>query len=227
MEKEEEENPIITSNYGMVSENTKLYDMKDILNNKMLNYKITKIKCQLKSNIGIYGIQFFYRNLIDGKETAIINVQPKDSLFTLTEQEFDLCGEHIIDMNVWLNQEIILMGFEIITSKNRVQKFGYGNDEELIKIRDLKGLDNIVIGFGLYVNESNCIESIYGYFIKKNIYISNLYKGIIHLREKSKNPEYKEKIQKKLSNMSKRNQILYRICCLPENQFFSVIKYTQ
>ena len=227
MEKEEEENPIITSNYGMVSENTKLYDMKDILNNKMLNYKITKIKCQLKSNIGIYGIQFFYRNLIDGKETAIINVQPKDSLFTLTEQEFDLCGEHIIDMNVWLNQEIILMGFEIITSKNRVQKFGYGNDEELIKVRDLKGLDNVVIGFGLNVNESNCIESIYGYFIKKNIYISNLYKGILYLREKSKHPEYKEKIQKKLSNMSKRNQILYRICCLPENQFFSVIKYTQ
>ena len=111
MEKEEEENP--TSNYGTVSENTKLYDMKDILNGKMLNYKITKIKCQLKSNIGIFGIQFFYRNLIDGKETAIINVQPKDSLFSLTEQEFDLCGEQIIDMNVWLNQERILMGFEI------------------------------------------------------------------------------------------------------------------
>ena len=169
MEKEDE-NIIITCKYGLDSQ-IKLYDMKDLFGNKMINYKISKIKCQLKSNVGIFGIQLYYRNLIDGKETAIINVQPKDSLFNLTEQEFDLCGELIIDMNAWLNQERILMGFEIITSKNRVQKFGYGNDEELIKIRDLKGLDNIVIGFGLYVNESNCIESIYGYFIKKNIYI--------------------------------------------------------
>ncbi len=201
--------------------------MKDLLGNKMINYKISKIKCQLKSNVGIFGIQFYYRNLIDGKETAIINVQPKDNSPTLIEQEFDLCGEHIIDMNVWLNQDINLMGFEIITNKNRVQKFGYGNDEQLVKIPDLKGLDKIIIGFGLTVNEENCIESIYGYFIKKNIYISNLYKGILHLREKSKNPEYNEKIQKKLSNMSKRNQMLYRICRLPQNQFFNIIKYTQ
>ena len=225
MEKEDE-NIIITCKYGLDSQ-IKLYDMKDLLSNKMINYKISKIKCQLKSNVGIFGIQLYYRNLIDGKETAIINVQPKDNSPTLIEQEFDLCGEHIIDMNVWLNQDINLMGFEIITNKNRVHKFGYGNDEQLVKIPDLKSLDKIIIGFGVTVNEDNCIESIYGYYIKKNIYISNLYKGILHLREKSKNPEYNEKIQKKLSNMSKRNQMLYRICRLPQNQFFNIIKYTQ
>ena len=224
MEKEDE-NLIITCNYGTVSENSNLYDMKDILNTKMINYKISKIKCQLKSNVGIYGIQLFYRNLIDGKETAIINIQSKEK--DLIEQEFDLAGEHIIDMNTWLNQDYILMGFEIITNKNRVQKFGYGDNEQLVKIPDLKDLNKIVVGFGLYLTEGNYIESIYGYYIKKNIYISNLYKGILHLREKSKNPEYKEKIQKKLSNMSKRNQILFRICCLPQNHFFNIIKYTQ
>ena len=225
MEKEDE-NIIITCKYGHDSQ-LKQYDMKDLLSNKMINYKISKIKCQLKSNVGIFGIQFYYRNLIDGKETAIINIQPKEFSPTLIEQEFDLCGEHIIDMNVWLNQDINLMGFEIITNKNRVHKFGYGNDEQLVKIPDLKSLDKIIIGFGVTVNEDNCIESIYGYYIKKNIYISNLYKGILHLREKSNNPEYNEKIQKKLSNMSKRNQMLYRICRLPQNQFFNIIKYTQ
>ena len=221
----EEEIPTVTCNYGYVSENADLYDMKTILNTKMMDYKLSKIKCQLKSNIGIYGIQFIYRNLIDGKETEIINIQPKEK--DLIEQEFDLCGEHIIDMNIWLNNEIILIGFEIITNKKRVQKFGYGNDEELIKIPDLKDLDKIIIGFGVNAFERNWISSIYGYYVNKNTYFSNLYKGILYLREKSKNPEYNEKIKKKLNNMNKKNQILYRICSLPQNHFFNIMKYTQ
>ena len=54
----------LTCNYGFCEENTKIYNMKEI-SDKILNYKITKIKCQLKSDIGIYGIQIFCRNLIN------------------------------------------------------------------------------------------------------------------------------------------------------------------
>ena len=221
----EEEKPIFTCNYGFVPDNTKLFDMKNILKDKLLNYKISKIKCQLKSNEGIHGIQFIYRNLIDGKETTIINIQPKEN--GLIEQEFDLGGENIIDMNVFLNQDILLIGFEIITNKNRIFKIGYGNDEQLVKVPDLKNLEQIVIGFGLNTNEDNIITSIYGYYINRNKYILNLYKGILYLRKKLENKEYNEKIQKKLNNMNKRNQILYRICSLPQNQFFNIMKYTQ
>ena len=221
----DEEKPIVTCNYGSVLDESKLYDMKDILKDKMLNYKITKIKCQIKSNEGIYGIELFYRNLIDGKETSIINVQSKEK--DLIEQVFDLCGDYIIDMRVWRNNDIKLIGFEIVTNRNRIFKFGYGKDEQLVKISDLKNLDKIIIGFGLYVNEGNSISSIYAYYINKSNYFYHLYKGILYLRSKSQNKEYNEKIQKKLSSMSKRNQILFRICNLPQNQFFNIMKYTQ
>ena len=221
----DEEKPIVTCNYGSVLDESKLYDMKDILKDKMLNYKITKIKCQIKSNEGIYGIELFYRNLIDGKETSIINVQSKEK--DLIEQVFDLCGDYIIDMRVWINNDIKLIGFEIVTNRNRIFKFGYGKDEQLVKIPDLKNLDKIIIGFGLYINEGNSISSIYAYYINKSNYFYHLYKGILYLRSKSQNKEYNEKIQKKLSSMSKRNQILFRICNLPQSQFFNIMKYTQ
>ena len=221
----DEEKPIVTCNYGSVLDESKLYDMKDILKDKMLNYKITKIKCQIKSNEGIYGIELFYRNLIDGKETSIINVQSKEK--DLIEQVFDLCGDYIIDMRVWINNDIKLIGFEIVTNRNRIFKFGYGKDEQLVKIPDLKNLDKIIIGFGLYVNEGNSISSIYAYYINKSNYFYHLYKGILYLRSKSQNKEYNEKKKKKLSSMSKRNQILFRICNLPQSQFFNIMKYTQ
>ena len=96
-----------------------------------------------------------------------------------------------------------------------------------MKVPDLKNLEQIVIGFGLNTNEDNVITSIYGYYINRNKYILNLYKGILYLRKKLENQEYNEKIQKKLNNMNKRNQILYRICSLPQNQFFNIMKYTQ
>ena len=221
----DEEAPIFTCNYGSVPENAKLFDMKDILKDKMLNYKISKIKYQLKSNEGIYGIQFIYRNLIDGKESTIINIQPKGN--GLIEQEIDLSGEDIINMNVFLNQDISLIGFEIITNKNKVFKIGYGNDEQIVKIPDLTNLEQIVVGFGLNTNEDNVITSIYGYYINRSKYIFNLYKGILYLRKKLENEEYNEKIQKKINNMNKRNQLLYRICSLPQNQFFNIMKFTQ
>ena len=221
----DEEKPIVTCNYGSVLDESKLYDMKDILKDKMLNYKITKIKCQIKSNEGIYGIELFYRNLIDGKETSIINVQSKEK--DLIEQVFDLCGDYIIDMRVWINNDIKLIGFEIVTNRNRIFKFGYGKDEQLVKIPDLKNLDKIIIGFGFYINEGNSISSIYAYYINKSNYFYHVYKGILYLRSKSQNKEYNEKMQKKLSSISKRNQILFRICNLPQSQFFNIMKYTQ
>ena len=215
----------LTCNYGFCEENTKIYNMKEI-SDKILNYKITKIKCQLKSDIGIYGIQIFCRNLIDGKETMIINVPPKEK--DLIEQEFDLKDECIINMVVWLDPNPDkLNGFKVITNKDRAFKFGYGKDNELTKIPDLEQLDNIVVGFGVNVNDSNLITSIYAYYVNKQKYILNMYQGILFLRAKIKNQKYNEKIKKKLGNMKEKNQILYRICGLPQNQFFNVIKYTK
>ena len=219
----EEEKPNVSCCYG--SDLDKRYDVSDILKEKIFNYKITKIKCQIKSNEGIYGIQFFYRNLIDGKESILINIEPKEK--DLIEQEFDLNGECIIDMQTWFNEEVKLTGFEIITDKKRFMKFGYGNDAP-VKTNDLKNLDKVIVSFGVCVyEENNSITGIYCYFVNRGNYLYNMYKGILYLRRKSQNQIYKEKIKKKMQNMSRKNQILFRISNLPQNQFFNIIKYTQ
>ena len=222
----ENDKPIVTCIYGLVPEKSKCIDIYEILKDKIFNYKLSKIKCQIKSNKGLYGIQFVYRNLIDGKESTIINIQSKEK--DLIEQEFDLNGDSIIDLKTWLNDKYILTGFEVITNRNRAQKFGYGDNDPIQGIIDLKNLDKIIIGFGVYVNEDdNFITALYGYYLNRSKFFMIMYKGILYLRKKSQNSAYVEKIKKKLPSMNKKNQILFKICNLPQNQFFNIIKYTQ
>ena len=220
--------PIDTCIYGSVLEKSKCLDIYEILKDKIYNYKLSKIKCQIKSNKGLYGIQFFYRNLIDGKESPLINIQPKEKEKDLIEQEFDLNGDSIIDLKTWLDDNYKLTGFEVITNRNRTQKFGYGNNEPIQGIIDFKNLDKIIIGFGVYINEDdNFITALYGYYLNRSKFLMIMYKGILYLRKKSQNPNFVEKIKKKLPSMNKKNQILFKICNLPQNQFFNIIKYTQ
>ena len=54
-----------------------------------------------------------------------------------------------------------------------------------------------------------------------------IYEGIFSLRIKAKKEEYKTKIENKLKDkdMSDKNKILFRICCLPDYQFFNIVKF--
>lgn len=216
---------MLTCGYGEIGD-YKNYDIFNILGNNLLDYKLTKIKCQLKPNTSIYGIQLTYKNINDGKETTFIDIKSDEK--DLIEQEMDLKGEEIKDLRVWLNNSIILIGFEVTTNKNRIQKFGYGNDEELRTISDFKNMDKVIVGFGFYanINEKQGITAMYAYFIDKHVYISYIFDGIFTLRTKVKQTEFKEKIKKKLTKMNEKNKVLFRICQLPDNQFFNIIKYS-
>jgi hypothetical protein len=223
MMEEKSEKPIITCNYG-TDGGKKRFDIQDILGNKLLEHRLTKIKCFLKPNKSIYGIQFIYRNINDCAETAFIDFKTQDN--DLIEQEMDLNNEDIVDLRVWVDQEVKLIGFEVKTSKNRIQKFGYGDDTQLIKISDFENLDQIIVGFGCCADDTDGITSIYAYYISKKKYISIIYSRIFALRIKNKDPQYKEKVENKLKKMDEKYKILYRICKLPDNQFFSIIKYS-
>ena len=209
--------------YGSVEGESERHDMKEKLGDKLLDYRITKIRCFLKSNTSIFGIQFIYRNINDCKETTFIDVKSQQN--DLIEQEMSLNNEEIRDLRVWLNQDIKLIGFEVITNK-RSQKFGYGNDEELIKVPDFENLDKIIVGFGCYADQTNGVTGLYAFFVSKKQYTSIIYSGIFSLRIKIKNPEFKEEAEKKLEKMNDKNKILFKICQLPDNQFFNIIKYS-
>ncbi len=214
-----------TCNYGKINENSRSYDVCDEIGGEnLLNYKIYKIICQIKSNESIRGIKFIYRNINDGKEVTLINVKSKE--FDLIEQEMTFTLEDIIDLRAWVSDNISLIGFEVTTNKGRSQKFGYGNDEELRKIYEFENKENNVVGFNVTADDSNGVTALYAYYLKKRTYAFVLYSGIFSLRIKVKDEKYRKKIENKLSKMSEKNKILYRICCLPDNQFFQVIKYT-
>ena len=65
------------------------------------------------------------------------------------------------------------------------------------------------------------------YHMNKRTYAFIIYEGIFGLRVKTKNEENKNKIVKKMNNMNDiQKKILFKICCLSDNQFFNVIKFT-
>ena len=213
---------IDTCIYG--TSNSNRYDMKEKLGNKLLNYKLSKIRCQVKSNKSIYGIQFIYQNINNGKEEALLDISSKEN--DLIEQEYNLNNEEINDLRVWLSPDFKLRGFEISTNKNHIYKFGFGEEEELIKIPDFEQKDQIIVGFGCYFDENEGIISIYGQYINYKKYIFAVYSGIFLFRIKIKDQQFKEEVEKKLANMNEKYKVLYRICQLPDNQFFNVLKYS-
>ena len=109
---------VSTCIFGKVEEFSKYYDVKDEVGKSILDYRLTKIKCQLKSNDSIYGIQFYYRNINTGKEVALINVKAKET--DLIEQEMTFGVEEIVDFRSWLSDEIKLIGFEVTTNRGRI-----------------------------------------------------------------------------------------------------------
>ena len=216
-------NVILSCNYGTVQGDSVHYTIKDkIGKDNILDYKITKIKCQLKSNEGIKGIQFFYKNINTGKEQALIDIKKDDK--DLIDQEFILNNEDIIDLKVFLNNDVVLIGFEVTTNKNRSKKFGYGENENLITVNDLENLDKIIVGFGVCSNNEG-ITSIYCYYSSKRDYVFFLYTGMLSLRIRLKDSKFNEEVNKKLPKMSDKNKLLYRISSLPDNLYFNVIKY--
>ena len=212
-----------TCNFGSTDETSKCYDIRNEVGKKIIHYKLSKIKCQIKSKDSIYGIQFIYRNINTCKEETLIDVKSTD--YNLIEQEMSMNGEELVDLRTWLSEEIKLIGFEVTTNKGRTQKFGYGNDEQLRMCPDLVEKDRVIVGFGVSADEKKGVTSLYAYYINKATYSFHLYRGVLSLRTKIKNEEYRKKIRPKLDNLSEQNKILYRICSLPDNQFFNIIKY--
>ena len=222
-EREKDIELITTCNYGTVQE-SRWYDMKDIVGDSLLDHRILKIRCFVKPNKSIYGIQFIYRNIYNCKETTFIDVKSNEN--DLLEQEMNFNNEDIKDLRVWLDGDVKLIGFEVTTNKNRVKKFGYGNDEQLITISDFKEGDKIIVGFGCCADNKDGITSLYGYYVSRKKYIGVIYNGLLSLKIKIKDTQYKEKIEKKLKKMDEKNKILYRVAGLPDNQFFNIIKYS-
>ena len=211
--------------YGKSEIDSKIHNIRDILGNNILDYRITKIKCQIKSNEGIYGIEMVYKNLITEEEKTLINIKSEEPNLIEQEIKFDL--EIILDIKFWCNDENKLIGFEVNTNKGKFQKFGYGDDNQLKLCHQIKNKERVVVGFCLFEKENKGITGMFIYHMNKKTYAFFIYKGIFGLRTKIKNDKYKNEIEKKVDKFDDiKKKLLFKICCLSDNQFFNVIKYT-
>lgn len=214
----------ITCMYGSSMENSTYQNAKNNSKDTILNYSLCKIRCQLCQN-HIVGLQFFYKNRTDGSEAIFLNVEPPKEKKDIIEQEMDFSSfENIIDVRVWL-KDVKLIGFEIETSKGRIQKFGYGDDNDLIRICDFENKDMAVVSFGTNSDDKEGVTGLEMNFLEKKKYLIVLYSGFSILRFKLRNEEFKKNIQNKISTMEQRLQILYRTCLLPDNSYFGVMKF--
>ena len=211
--------------FGKTESDSKVHNMGTIVGKDILNYRITQIKCQIKSNEGIFGIQLKYKNLITEEQKILINIISKEP--NLIEQEITLNYEQISDVKFWENDDNKLIGFEICTNSGRFQKFGYGKDEQLKYCHEIKNKERVVVGFNIIESEKNGIIAMSLYHMDKRTYGFYIYKEIFMLRSKVRNDKNKNEMGKKTDKMNDiKKKILFKICALPDNQFFNIIKFT-
>ena len=211
-----------TPNYGLITEKSIILDDYDIFKEFLIGYRLYKIKCWAEIDSGIIGIQLCYKDRETNEEIISINKhKPEDSNF----QEFILEPlELITGISIWKNNS--LKGFEIITNKKRIKRFGYENGEKIVPEEFEENNINIILGFFFTYEPKIGISSMGCYYLNRKYFSIILYSGILYLRIKLKDEKYKNEILKKLKDMDISDRALYYACLLPSKQFFGIIKYT-
>ena len=213
-----------TSNYGLIKENMTFYDDKRLLGEYLLNFKLEKIRCISKNNVGISGIQIFYKDRITSK--TIIGIDTKNKINEDEEEQEITLGsnEMINEVTVWKDEA--LRGFEVKTNKGRNKKFGWCDEGTKIELKDeLKDGDNYVVGIFCGHHKKEGVLCIGFYNVDKKSFYLILNLGIFMLRIKSKKEEFRKKIDENFNKLNKSDKVLYKACCLPNNTFFEIFKY--
>ena len=200
---------------------TLAYDIcQKIKKEEILNYKIHKIICKYVSNQYIATIKVIHKNRNNGEEVTLLETDSdqKDliepDIFELTELE------EIISVRVWTNER--LLGFEVKTNKNRIKKFGYGDENNLEKIDDLETGDKIVVGFGVYACNEMGVTSLFCYYIERKFHAIALNSGIFYLRAKIKKDNLNTSVAKE---EDEKMYTLKKVCELSDVLFFEIMKF--
>ena len=211
-----------TSNYGLIKENTTFYDDQRVLNEFAINFKLHRIRCWSIVNVGISGLEIYYKDRRTSKEVKTIEAKKKEC-GDEEEQEIILEYNEMIDKAIiWKNDAIL--GFEIKTNKGREQKFGWCGEGTKVELDELNG-NNYVCGFFCGFHKKDGVISLGFYYLNKKGFYLLLYEGFFRLRVKLRKEEFKNKIDEKVNQMSYSDKTLYKTCALPNNQFHEIFKY--
>ena len=216
-----------TSNFGLIKENLQTFDERKILGKYLLNYKLQKIRCFYEKNVGICGLQISYVERMTSQEVKTIDIGKKIKNDNIEEREITLESNEMINkISIWLCEQF--RGFEVVTNKNKKQKFGWCEENNECRKIDLDEFylnNNLLVGFFGSFHKVEGILSMGFYFVKEKSFYLFSYDGLFRLRVKLKNEDFKKKIYDNFSNLKFSDKALCKACCLPDNQFFGIIKY--
>jgi len=216
-----------TSNFGLAKENIQQFDEIKILGGYLLNYKLHKIKCFYEKNVGICGLQIFYIERMTSQETKTIDVGKKYTNENIEEQEIVLDSNEMINkLTIWICDQF--RGFEVMTNKNKKQRFGWcdeGKEWKKIYLDEFNENNNYLIGFFGSIHKIEGILSMGFYYIKEKLFYLFSYDGLFRLRVKLKNEEFRKKVFENFERYKFSDKALCKACILPDNQFFGIIKY--
>ena len=216
-----------TPNFGLSKENTQQFDESKILGAYLLNYKLHKIKCYYEKNVGICGLQIYYKERMSSQETKTIDIGKKYVNENIEEQEIVLDSNEMINkLTIWMCEQF--RGFEVSTNKNKKQRFGWceeGKEWNKIDLDEFNENNNYLIGFYGSIHKIEGILNMGFYYVKGKYFYLFSYDGLFRFRVKLKNEEFRKKVFEKFERYKYSDKALCKACILPDNQFFGIIKY--
>lgn len=208
-----------TGKFGWIYPDSTHFNDFDELGSDFLNYKVERIRVftgKKENKKIINGIQFFYKNVLTGKEYT---PGPHKGEVGMDGQEEIKLGpnEYLVDFHIRIDQEVTQIGF----TTNKGNKTLFGGEVGEDKITEL-GTNNIIFApFGCFNNE---LQSCGVFYYDKKEYLKVSFSGYFQLRFLLKNkPEFKKKCEEK--NYSHPYDVLLRACNLPDTAFNSIIKF--
>ena len=143
----------------------KTYDPCDELGEKILEYRLKKLSYILNPNKRIDKIKLEYLNKKD-KTSKIIETPTLEGADNKMEEiEFEE-DEEINNIYIYLNN-IQFIGFELITSKGKNKKIGFGEKEEKNSEKELEKGDKNIVGFGFNSSKKFGVYGMHFYYIDK------------------------------------------------------------
>ena len=161
------------------------------------------------------------------QETKTIDVGKKYTNENIEEQEIVLDSNEMINkLTIWICDQF--RGFEVMTNKNKKQRFGWceeGKEWKKIYLDEFSENNNYLIGFYGSIHKIEGILSMGFYYIKEKSFYLFSYVGLFRLRVKLKNEEFRKKVFENFERYKFSDKALCKACILPDNQFFGIIKY--
>lgn len=211
-----------TPNYGLITGKSICLDDLSRFSYFLLCYRLHKIRCWQNKQLGIIGVQLYYKDRNTNEEIISMN-KSKNTESTLVEFILDPL-EYIIGLMVYKTD--YLNGFSIKTNKKRKKLFGYDIGDEIIPEEFEEEGKNVVLGFFFTFEPNIVVSSIGCYYLNRIFFSLILYSGILYLRIKLKDEKFRKEIEKKLNTLDQSYVALFKLCLLPNMQFYGVLKYS-